>query len=561
MADTDSRPSNFIRQIIDKDLASGKHSTVHTRFPPEPNGFLHIGHAKSIVLNFGIAEDYKGTCNLRFDDTNPLKEKVDYVNSIKQDVEWLGYQWEGEPRYSSNYFDQLHAYAVELIEKGLAYVDFSSQEDMREMRGTLKEPGKNSPYRDTSVEENLKHFADMTAGKYEEGKAALRAKIDMSSPFMCMRDPVIYRVRFAHHHQTGDKWCVYPMYDFTHCISDALEGITHSLCTLEFQDNRRLYDWVLDNISIDCHPQQIEFSRLNLQYTVMSKRIINTLVEEGKVTGWDDPRVASIAGLRRRGYTPESIREFCRRIGVTKMDNQVEMSMLEACIRDDLNENAPRAMAVMDPVKVVIENYPEGQTESLNAPNHPNKPEMGERDVTFSRELWIEREDFRESANKKFKRLVLDKEVRLRNAYVIRADRVEKDAEGNITTIYCHYDADTLGKDPADGRKVKGVIHWVSAETAKDAEFRVYDRLFQVPNPAAEEDLFSTLNPESLVIKKGFVEANLANAKLGENFQFERLGYYCLDTDAEKEGRLIFNQTVGLRDSWAKIEQQQATES
>ncbi len=561
MADTDSRPSNFIRQIIDKDLASGKHSTVHTRFPPEPNGFLHIGHAKSIVLNFGIAEDYKGTCNLRFDDTNPLKEKVDYVNSIKQDVEWLGYQWEGEPRYSSNYFDQLHAYAVELIEKGLAYVDFSSQEEMREMRGTLKEPGKNSPYRDTSVEENLKHFADMTAGKYEEGKAALRAKIDMSSPFMCMRDPVIYRVRFAHHHQTGDKWCVYPMYDFTHCISDALEGITHSLCTLEFQDNRRLYDWVLDNISIDCHPQQIEFSRLNLQYTVMSKRIINTLVEEGKVTGWDDPRVASIAGLRRRGYTPESIREFCRRIGVTKMDNQVEMSMLEACIRDDLNENAPRAMAVMDPVKVVIENYPEDQTESLNAPNHPNKPEMGERDVTFSRELWIEREDFRESANKKFKRLVLDKEVRLRNAYVIRADRVEKDAEGNITTIYCHYDADTLGKDPADGRKVKGVIHWVSAETAKDAEFRVYDRLFQVPNPAAEEDLFSTLNPESLVIKKGFVEANLANAKLGENFQFERLGYYCLDTDAEKEGRLIFNQTVGLRDSWAKIEQQQATES
>lgn len=561
MADTDSRPSNFIRQIIDKDLASGKHSTVHTRFPPEPNGFLHIGHAKSIVLNFGIAEDYNGTCNLRFDDTNPLKEKVDYVNSIKQDVEWLGYQWEGEPRYSSNYFDQLHAYAVELIEKGLAYVDFSSQEDMREMRGTLKEPGKNSPYRDTSVEENLKHFADMTAGKYEEGKAALRAKIDMSSPFMCMRDPVIYRVRFAHHHQTGDKWCVYPMYDFTHCISDALEGITHSLCTLEFQDNRRLYDWVLDNISIDCHPQQIEFSRLNLQYTVMSKRIINTLVEEGKVTGWDDPRVASVAGLRRRGYTPESIREFCRRIGVTKMDNQVEMSMLEACIRDDLNENAPRAMAVMDPVRVVIENYPEGQTESLNAPNHPNKPEMGERDVTFSRELWIEREDFRESANKKFKRLVLDKEVRLRNAYVIRADRVEKDAEGNITTIYCHYDADTLGKDPADGRKVKGVIHWVSAETAKGAEFRVYDRLFQVPNPAAEEDLFSTLNPESLIIKKGFVEANLENAKLGENFQFERLGYYCLDTDAEKEGRLIFNQTVGLRDSWAKIEQQQATES
>ena len=557
MTDTEHRPSNFIRQIIDKDLASGKHTAIKTRFPPEPNGFLHIGHAKSIVLNFGIAEDYQGTCNLRFDDTNPLKEKVDYVESIKKDVAWLGYDWDGEPKYSSNYFDQLHAYAVELIEKGLAYVDFSSQEQMREMRGTLKEPGTNSPYRDTAVEENLKHFADMTAGKYEEGKAALRAKIDMSSPFMCMRDPVIYRVRFAHHHQTGDKWCVYPMYDFTHCISDALEGITHSLCTLEFQDNRRLYDWVLDNISIDCHPQQIEFSRLNLQYAVMSKRIINTLVEEGKVTGWDDPRVPSVAGLRRRGYTPASIREFCRRIGVTKMDNQVEMGMLEACIRDDLNENAPRAMAVMDPIKVVIENYPEEQTETLSAPNHPNNPEMGSREVTFSKTVYIEREDFRESANKKFKRLVLDKEVRLRNAYVIRADRVETDAEGNVTTVYCTYDPDTLGKDPADGRKVKGVIHWVSAETAKSAEFRVYDRLFQVPNPAAEEDLFSTLNPESLVIKNGYVEANLADAQVQKAYQFERLGYYCLDQDAEKEGRLIFNQTVGLRDSWAKIEQQQ----
>ena len=558
MTDTEHRPSNFIRQIIDKDLASGKHTAIKTRFPPEPNGFLHIGHAKSIVLNFGIAEDYQGTCNLRFDDTNPLKEKVDYVESIKKDVAWLGYEWDGEPKYSSNYFDQLHAYAVELIEKGLAYVDFSSQEQMREMRGTLKEPGTNSPYRDTAVEENLKHFADMTAGKYEEGKAALRAKIDMSSPFMCMRDPVIYRVRFAHHHQTGDKWCVYPMYDFTHCISDALEGITHSLCTLEFQDNRRLYDWVLDNISIDCHPQQIEFSRLNLQYAVMSKRIINTLVEEGKVTGWDDPRVPSVAGLRRRGYTPASIREFCRRIGVTKMDNQVEMGMLEACIRDDLNDNAPRAMAVMDPIKVVIENYPEGQTETLDAPNHPNNPEMGSREVTFSKTVYIEREDFRESANKKFKRLVLDKEVRLRNAYVVRADRVEADAEGNVTTVYCTYDPDTLGKDPADGRKVKGVIHWVSAETAKSAEFRVYDRLFQVPNPAAEEDLFSTLNPESLVIKNGYVEANLADAQVQQAYQFERLGYYCLDQDAEKEGRLIFNQTVGLRDSWAKIEQQQS---
>jgi glutaminyl-tRNA synthetase len=546
----DAPRSNFIRQIIDKDLASGKHSSVHTRFPPEPNGFLHIGHAKSIVLNFGIAEDYQGQCNLRFDDTNPLKEKVDYVNSIQEDVKWLGYAWEGQPRYSSNYFDQLHAYAVELIEKGLAYVDFSSQDEMREMRGTLKEPGKNSPYRDTSVEENLQHFADMTAGKYEEGKAALRAKIDMSSPFMVLRDPVIYRVRFAHHHQTGDKWCVYPMYDFTHCISDALEGITHSLCTLEFQDNRRLYDWVLDNISIDCHPQQIEFSRLNLQYTVMSKRKLNLLVEEGKVNGWDDPRMPTIAGMRRRGYTPSSVREFCHRIGVTKMDNQVEMSMLEACIRDELNHGAPRAMAVIDPVRLVIENYPEGKVEQLQAPNHPNDESMGTREVPFAREIFIEREDFRESANKKYKRLVLDKEVRLRNAYVIKAERVEKDADGNITTIFCSYDPDTLGKDPADGRKVKGVIHWVAAEHAKPAEFRLYDRLFQVPNPAAEEDFFSTLNPDSLVVKQGYVEPSMAAAEAEKPFQFERIGYFCADSKDSSAERLVFNQTVGLRDTW-----------
>ncbi|MFC0445081.1 glutamine--tRNA ligase [Pseudidiomarina halophila] len=546
----DAPRSNFIRQIIDKDLASGKHTQVHTRFPPEPNGFLHIGHAKSIVLNFGIAEDYQGTCNLRFDDTNPLKEKVDFVNSIQQDVRWLGYEWEGKPRYSSNYFDKLHGYAVELIEKGLAYVDFSTQEAMREMRGTLKEPGVNSPYRDTSIEENLKHFADMTAGKHEEGKAALRAKIDMSSPFMVLRDPVIYRVRFAHHHQTGDKWCVYPMYDFTHCISDAIEGITHSLCTLEFQDNRRLYDWVLENISIDCHPQQIEFSRLNLQYTVMSKRKLHLLVEEGKVSGWDDPRMPTIAGMRRRGYTPSSVREFCHRIGVTKMDNQVEMSMLEACIRDELNHGAPRAMAVLDPVRLVIENYPEGEVEQLQAPNHPNDDSMGTRELPFAREIYIERDDFRESANKKYKRLVLDKEVRLRNAYVIKAERVDKDADGNITTIYCTYDPETLGTDPADGRKVKGVIHWVAAEHAKPAEFRLYDRLFQVPNPAAEEDFFSTLNPASLVIKQGFVEPGMASATAEQPFQFERIGYFCADSQDSSSEHLVFNQTVGLRDTW-----------
>lgn len=549
MADTEVRRSNFIRQIIDKDLASGKHQQVHTRFPPEPNGFLHIGHAKSIVLNFGISEDYQGRCNLRFDDTNPLKEKVDYVNSIMTDVQWLGYKWHEKPRYSSNYFDALHGFAIELIEKGLAYVDFSTQDAMREMRGTLKEPGVNSPYRDTSPEENLELFKRMTAGEFSEGECCLRAKIDMRSPFMVLRDPVIYRVRFAHHHQTGDKWCVYPMYDFTHCISDALEGITHSLCTLEFQDNRRLYDWVLDNISIDCHPQQIEFSRLNLQYTVMSKRKLNLLVEEGKVSGWDDPRMPTIAGIRRRGYTPASIREFCHRIGVTKMDNQVEMSMLEACIRDELNVSAPRAMAVIDPVRLVIENFPE-QEEVITAPNHPNTPEMGNHELSFSRELYIEREDFREEANKKFKRLVLGKEVRLRHAYVIKAQRVEKDDAGNITTIYCSYDADTLGQDPADGRKVKGVIHWVSASNGLPAEFRLYDRLFKVPNPAAEEDFFSTLNEESLVVKQGFVEPNLATAAAEEAYQFERIGYFCADSRDSTPEHLVFNQTVGLRDVW-----------
>lgn len=546
--------SNFIRQIIDQDLANGKHQMVHTRFPPEPNGFLHIGHAKSIVLNFGIAQDYQGTCNLRFDDTNPLKEKVDYVNSIQADVKWLGYTWEGKPRYSSDYFDRLHGYAVELIEKGLAYCDFSSQETMRELRGTLKEPGKNSPFRDTSIEENFNIFADMTAGKYKEGEVCLRAKIDMSSPFMCMRDPVIYRVRFAHHHQTGDKWCVYPMYDFTHCISDAIEGITHSLCTLEFQDNRRLYDWVLDNISIECHPQQIEFSRLNLQYTVMSKRKLHLLVEEGKVNGWDDPRMPTIAGMRRRGYTPASVREFCHRIGVTKMDNQVEMSMLEACIRDELNQDAPRAMAVLDPVRLVIENYPEEHEQQLNAPNHPNNEAMGTRQVPFAREILIEREDFREEANKKYKRLVLGKEVRLRNAYVIKAERVDKDVEGNITTIYCTYDPETLGTDPADGRKVKGVIHWVAAAHAVPCEFRMYDRLFQVPNPGAEEDFFSTLNPASLQIKHGFVEPSLAKAAPEKAYQFERIGYFCADSQDSHEGNLVFNQTVGLRDTWSESE-------
>lgn len=556
MSEADARPSNFIRQIIDKDLADGKHTSVHTRFPPEPNGYLHIGHAKSICLNFGIAQDYQGQCNLRFDDTNPEKEDIEYVESIKKDVNWLGFEWDGEVCYSSNYFDKLYEYAIELINKGLAYVDELSPEQIREYRGTLTAPGKPSPYRDRPIEENLALFEKMRAGEFEEGKACLRAKIDMGSSFMVMRDPVIYRVRFATHHQTGDKWCIYPMYDFTHCISDALEGITHSICTLEFMDNRRLYDWVLDNITIDCRPHQYEFSRLNLEYTVMSKRKLNQLVTEKLVDGWDDPRMPTVSGLRRRGFTSASIREFCKRIGVTKQENMIEFGSLESCIRDDLNENAPRAMAVLDPVKIVIENFEAGAVETLTVANHPNKPEMGEREVPFTREVWIEREDFREEANKKYKRLVLGKEVRLRGAYVIKAERIEKDAEGNITTIFCTYDSETLGKNPADGRKVKGVIHWVSADKALPAEIRMYDRLFTVPNPAAADDFAATINPESLVVLNGFVEPSLVNAEAETGYQFERMGYFCADSKDSSAENLVFNRTVGLRDTWAKIENQ-----
>lgn len=551
MSESEARPTNFIRQIIDKDLAAGVHTGVHTRFPPEPNGYLHIGHAKSICLNFGIAEDYKGLCNLRFDDTNPEKEDIEFVDSIKADVNWLGFQWDGAICYSSDYFDRLHAYAVELIEKGLAYVDELSPDEIREYRGTLKEAGKNSPYRERTIEENLALFEKMRKGEFAEGKACLRAKIDMASPFMVMRDPVIYRVRFAHHHQTGDKWCIYPMYDFTHCISDAIEGITHSICTLEFQDNRRLYDWVLDNISIECQPRQYEFSRLNLEYTVMSKRKLTQLVSEKLVAGWDDPRMPTISGLRRRGYTPASIREFCKRIGVTKQENTIEMSSLESCIRDDLNENAPRAMAVIDPIKLVIENF-STEVEMIQAKNHPNKPEMGTRALPFTREIWIERDDFREEANKKYKRLVLGKEVRLRNAYVVKAERVEKDADGRVNTIYCTYDKETLGKDPADGRKVKGVIHWVSAELGLSAEFRLYERLFSLPNPAAFDDFTTKINPDSLEVLHGFVESSLQLAKADQGYQFERTGYFCIDVKDSKPDALVFNRTVGLRDSFAK---------
>ncbi|ABI72456.1 glutamine--tRNA ligase [Shewanella frigidimarina] len=552
--DTEVRPSNFIRNIIDEDLKSGKHSQVHTRFPPEPNGYLHIGHAKSICLNFGIAKDYQGQCNLRFDDTNPEKEDINYVKSIQEDVRWLGFEWSGDIRYSSNYFDQLHQYAVELITKGLAYVCFLNGEQTREYRGSLKEPGKNSPYRDTSVEENLALFEKMRKGEFKEGECALRAKIDMASPFMCMRDPIIYRIRFAHHHQTGDKWCIYPMYDFTHCISDAIENITHSICTLEFQDNRRLYDWVLDHLNDFQAPnrtRQYEFSRLNLEYTLMSKRKLNDLVTRKLVDGWDDPRMPTIAGLRRRGYTSASIREFCLRIGVTKQENLIEVGMLDACIREELNEHAPRAMAVLRPIKVVIENYPDAQPETITAPAHPNNEAMGTRELTFGRELFIDVDDFKEEANKHFKRLVLGKEVRLRNAYIIKAERCDKDADGNITTVYCTYDADTLGKNPADGRKVKGVIHWVEASTAKPAEFRLYDRLFTSENPAAFETVDEVLNPNSLTVVKGLVEPGLVNAPAEKAFQFEREGYFCADSKDSSAEHLVFNLTVPLRDTFA----------
>ncbi len=551
MNDPKAHAHNFIRQIIDADLAATKHTSIYTRFPPEPNGYLHIGHAKSICLNFGIAADYDGQCNLRFDDTNPVKEEQEYVESIKHDVTWLGFHWTGEVRYSSDYFDALYQYALELIQKGLAYVDELGIDQIREWRGTLTTAGKNSPFRERSVSENIALFEKMRVGEFAEGAACLRAKIDMSSPFMVMRDPVLYRIRFAEHHQSGKRWCIYPMYDFTHCISDALEGITHSLCTLEFQDNRRLYDWVLDNISIPHHPRQYEFSRLNLEYTVMSKRKLSQLVEEKVVEGWDDPRMPTISGLRRRGYSAASIREFCRRIGITRQDNRVEMQSLESCIRDELNENAPRSMAVMDPIRIIIENRTSG-TEWLTVPVHPNRPEMGSRQIAFDNELYIDRADFREEANKHYKRLVSGQEVRLRYAYIIKAERIEKDAAGNITTLWCTYDADTLNRDPKDGRKVRGVIHWVCASHALPAQFRLYDRLFSVANPAAAADFLSVLNPASLQMRQGFVEPGLAHASVGQSWQFEREGYFCVDSHYSTAANLVFNRIVGLRDNWEK---------
>ena len=557
----ETRPANFIRQIIDQDLVLRKHEgRVHTRFPPEPNGYLHIGHAKSICLNFGIARDYPGgQCNLRFDDTNPHKENIEYVEAIMEDVHWLGFDWSDRLYYASDYFDQLYAYAVELIDAGKAYVCDLTFDEMRAYRGTLTEPGTESPYRKRSVEENLDLFARMKTGEFEDGSRVLRARIDMASPNMNMRDPTLYRIRHGViHHQTGEEWCIYPMYDYTHPISDALEGITHSLCTLEFEDHRPLYDWVLDNISIDCHPQQIEFSRLNLQYTIMSKRKLTQLVEEGHVSGWDDPRMPTITGLRRRGYTASAIREFCDRIGITKADNSVEMNMLEACIREELDRDAPRVMAVLRPLRIIIENYPEDEVEVIKAPNHPKDATMGERKFYFTREILIDREDFREEAPRKFKRLVTGGEVRLRNAYVIQCLEAIKDTHGEITELRCTYDPSTLGVNP-EGRKVKGVIHWVSAKKGVKAEVRLYDRLFDHPTPDGDKNVDSFLehiNQDSFqVVPNAMVEPSLQHATFGDRFQFEREGYFCLDSTDSKPARLVFNRIVTLRDTWAKIEQ------
>jgi len=545
-------PSHFLRQIVQADLDSGKHSNIVTRFPPEPNGYLHIGHAKSICLNFGLAREFGGVCHLRFDDTNPAKEEQEYIDAIKADVEWLGFEWGGDVRYASDYFDQLHAWAIELIKAGKAYVCELTPEQAREYRGSLTEPGKNSPFRERSVEENLDQFQRMTAGEFADGAKVLRAKIDMAAPNMNLRDPILYRIRHAHHHQTGDKWCVYPSYDFTHGQSDAIEGITHSICTLEFEDHRPLYEWFLDNLPVPAHPRQYEFARLNLNYTVTSKRKLKQLVDEKHVDGWDDPRMSTLSAFRRRGYTPAAIREFCERIGVTRSDGVVDMGVLEFCIRDDLDANAPRAMCVLKPLKVTITNYPEGQAEELRLPRHP-KQDMGERVLPFEREIYIDREDFMIDPPKGYKRLEPGGEVRLRGSYVIRADEAVTDADGNIVELLCSYDPDTLGKNP-EGRKVKGVIHWVPASSSIECEVRLYDRLFNAANPDKGEEgttFLDNINPNSLQVLTGCrAEPSLAEATLDDRFQFEREGYFCVDSRDSRPDAMVFNRTVTLRDSW-----------
>ena len=552
MANTSKK--NFITQIIDEDLKNGKNDgKVKTRFPPEPNGFLHIGHAKAICLSFNIAEDYNGSCNLRFDDTNPAKEEAVYAESIKRDVHWLGYEWESLC-HASDYFQQLYDYAVILIKEGKAYIDSLSADEIREYRGTLTEPGKNSPYRDRSIEENLDLFQRMKAGEFQDGEHLLRAKIDMASPNMNMRDPAVFRIKHVTHHNTGDDWCIYPMYDYAHCMSDMIEGITHSLCTLEFEDHRPLYDWFLDNLPVPCHPQQIEFSRLALEHTVTSKRKLNELVSNGTVDGWDDPRMPTISGMRRRGYTPASIREFISRVGVTKNSNTIEMGLLESCIRDDLAAR-PRVMAVLKPLKVVITNYPEGKVEMMNAPYHPQKEELGRRDLPFSRELYIDADDFMEDAPKKYFRLKPEGSVRLRYGYIIDFEKMIKDEDGNIVEIHCTYDPETRSGQDTSGRKVKGVIHWLSAEQAVPANVRLYDRLFTVANPDGQEQPFTDfINPHSLdEMNDALVEPSIANAQPGDRFQFERQGYFVADEESHKPGeQLVFNRTVTLRDTWAK---------
>ena len=549
--------SSKIEQIIEEELAEGKNGgRVHTRFPPEPNGYLHIGHATSICLNFGLATEYQGKCNLRFDDTNPSKEDVEYIDSIQQDIQWLGFQWEGEPHFASDYFQQLYDWAEKLILEGKAYVDDQPAEVISAQRMTPTEPGVNSPYRDRTPEENLDLFRRMKNGEFQAGEKVLRAKIDMASSNMLMRDPIMYRIMHVAHHRTGDKWCIYPMYDFTHGQSDYLEGITHSICTLEFEVHRPLYNWFLDQlIDTEYRPRQIEFARRNLSYTVMSKRRLLELVQKGIVAGWDDPRMPTITGLRRAGYTPESIRNFAEKVGVARREIVVDMALLEFCVREHLNKIAPRVMAVLDPVRVVIDNYPEGQTETVEIENNPEDETAGTRMVPFSRELYIERDDFMEDAPKKFFRMTLGNEVRLKGAYIVKCESVEKDAEGNITTIHCTYDADTRsGTGSASNRKVKGTLHWVSAPDAIEAEVRLYDRLFKDPDPAGHKDVDfkEFLNENSLKVLTGCkLEPSLKEAKEGDRFQFQRLGYFCVDKDS-KPGALVFNRTVGLKDTWAK---------
>ncbi len=551
----ENKKGHFIESIIQEDVHTNKNEgCVATRFPPEPNGFLHIGHAKSICLNFNMADQFNGSCNLRFDDSNPAKEKLIYIDSIKNTVAWLGFDYK-TPFFASDYFDRLHEFALELIKTQKAYVCSLTPEEMREYRGGLTEPGKNSPYRTRSIEENLDLFDRMKKGEFDEGEHTLRAKIDMASPNMNLRDPIIYRVKKAAHPRTGDKWCIYPMYDFTHCISDALEGITHSLCSLEFEDHRPLYDWILDNVSVPCHPRQIEFARMNINYTILSKRKLQRLVEENKVSGWDDPRLPTLEGMRRRGYTPASIRNFCNIIGVSKKDSRIDYSLLESCLRDDLNENSPRTMGVIRPLKVTIENYPEGKTETLEAMNHPQKPEQGKRKISFSREIYVEQDDFMEEPPKKFFRLGPGREVRLRAAYLVTCKEVIKNDAGEVIELICTYDPETRGGNAPDGRKVKGTIHWVNANDCLDAQVRLYDRLFKDENPEQDgQDFLDNLNPNSLeVLKNCKLERGLAAITPEQVFQFERLGYFCLDRQDGTGELPVFNRTVTLRDAWAKM--------